>query len=270
MARIRIDLAAADWKRQWALVTGASSGIGREFAFQLAAKSINLVLLARRESLLQSLAAELAARHGIRTLVVAADLGDPGTPAALRRRLDEAGIRVRLLVNNAAFGRWGRFEAQDAETYRKMVQVNAIAPTVLCRELLADLGSFPKAAIINVSSPAAYQPVPYMSAYAASKAFVHQFSQALHGEWSPRGILVQTLVPGPTATEFDHTAGAYASAIAKRRPPAIAVAASLRGLATGRAVVCSARGSLKQRLFSLLPAGLVIRTVGGMFRPPQG
>jgi uncharacterized protein len=268
MAQTKIDIDSADWRGQWALVTGASTGIGREFACQLAAKGIHLVLTARRARLLESLAAELAGRHGTKTLTVAADLADPATPALLRGRLEEAGIRVRLLVNNAAFGRWGRFEAQDSVIYRHMLQVNVIAPVSLCQEMLLQLTSFPDAAIINVSSPAAYQPVPYMAVYAASKAFIQAFGQALFGEWAKRGVLVQTLVPGPTATEFDEVAGAYASAIAKRDQPRAVVAASLQGLATGRPVISCARGTFRQRLFALMPARLVIRTVAGMFSPP--
>ena len=268
MVRTKVNLDSPDWKGQWALVTGASSGIGREFACQLAAKGIDLVLTARRGPLLGSLAAELAARHGINTLPVAADLADPASPALLRRRLEEMGIRVRLLVNNAAFGRWGRFEAQDGATYQKMLQVNVIAPIAVVRELLPQLASFPDAAIINVSSSAAYQPVPYMAAYAASKAFIQQFSQALFGEWSERGILVQTLVPGPTATQFDEVAGAYASAVTARDAPDKVVSASLQGLTQGCPVVCVAKGAFKQRLFSLMPARLVIQTVARMFTPP--
>ena len=267
--RIRVDLDAADWKGQWALVTGASSGIGREFAWQLAAKGIHLALVARRATLLHSLATELTERYGTRALPIAADLADPSTPRLLRRRLEEEGIRIRLLVNNAAFGRWGKFELSNSAAYHDMLQVNAYAPVALCRELLPQLSSFPDSAIINLSSPAAYQPVPYMAVYAASKAFVQQFSQALHGEWTRHGILVQTLVPGPTASEFDTVAGAYASAIEERSPPQEVVTASLNGLAKGDPVVSSARGTWKQRVFALLPSRLVIRTVGRMFRPPE-
>ena len=269
MKEIKINVDSAEWAGQWALVTGASSGIGSEFAIQLAAKGINLVLLARRAALLESLASELSRRHRVATLVIVADLADPATPERVRCRLEESGIRVRLLVNNSAFGRWGRFEAQNSALYQDMLQVNAIAPVRLCQELLTQLKSFPDSAIINVSSPAGLQPVPFMAVYAASKAFIHQFSQALHGEWGQHGILVQTLLPGPTATAFDELAGAYASAIADRDRAEDVVWFSLRGLAKGCPVVCTAKGTLKQRLFALMPAWLVIKTVARMFRPPQ-
>lgn len=268
MGKLRIDLDAAEWKGQWALVTGASSGIGREFALHLAAKGLNLVLAARREALLNDLAQTLMRQHGIRAMPVRVDLAAPEAAVRMRQRMEEEGIRIRLLINNAAFGRWGHFEAQEASTYQAMLQVDAIAPVALCREFLGQLASHPASAIVNLSSPAAYQPVPYMAVYAASKAFIHQFSQALHGEWRRHGILVQTLLPGPTASEFDAVAGAYASSLEKRAPAREVVVASLRGLAKGRPVVCAARGTLRQRLFSLMPPGVVIATVARMFKPP--
>ena len=269
MKDIKINVDSGEWAGQWALVTGASSGIGREFAIQLAAKGINLVLLARRATLLETLASELTRQHRVATLVMVADLADPATPERVRCRLEASGIRVRLLVNNAAFGRWGRFEAQNGRVYRDMLQVNAIAPVRLCQELLTQLKSFPDAAIINLSSQAGFQPVPFMAVYAASKAFIHQFSQALNGEWGQHRILVQTLLPGPTATAFDEIAGAYADVIDGRGRAQDVVGCSLRGLAKGWPVVCTAKGTLKQRLFALMPARLVIRTVARMFRPPQ-
>jgi short-subunit dehydrogenase len=124
--------------------------------------------------------------------------------------------------------------------------------------------------VINVSSAAAYQPVPFMAVYAASKAFVQSFSQALHGEWKEHGILVQTLVPGPTATEFDAKAGAYESALTERDAPADVVRAALAGLERDVPVVNAAKGTYKQRVFAgLAPHAMVIREVGKMFRPPE-
>jgi short-subunit dehydrogenase len=260
-----------DFVGAWALVTGASSGIGREFACRLAAEGLNLVLVARREPQLATLADELARRHGCRTLVVPADLGDPLAAQAIRRQIKAKGVTIRLLVNNAAAGRWGPFEDTPAETYEAMIRLNVAAPVSLCYRFLADLASYPSSAVINVSSPAAFQPVPYMAVYAASKAFVQSFSQALHGEWQGRGILVQTLVPGPTESEFDEKAGAYDSALtADRADPAVAVQAALAHLDRDRPVVVSAKGTVKQRLFAALaPPRMVIREVGKMFRPAE-
>ncbi|HEY3196418.1 MAG TPA: SDR family NAD(P)-dependent oxidoreductase [Nitrospirales bacterium] len=256
-------------KGNWALVTGASSGIGREFCIQLAAAGLNLVLVARSEKALESLGAELSKRHGIQTLVLAMDLSRPNAAAELRSRLGPQGFKIRLLINNAASGRWGRFEAIHAEYYEEMIRLNIAALTSMCHLFLPDLTSFPTSAIINVSSPAALQPVPFMAVYAATKAFVHSFSQALYGEWSDRGVLVQTLSPGPTATEFDAKAGAYASALTKRGSAEPVVRASLSRLIQGQPLVVTAKGTYQQRFFAgLFPAKMVIRQVGKMFRPP--
>lgn len=269
MKRLKIDLDTPQWRGQWALVTGASSGIGRAFCQQLAAKGLNIALLARRADRLKALASKLEQTHGVRTWLAVCDLSQPTAVTELRRQLDAADIRIRMLVNNAAFGRWGRFEEQPATLYQDMLQVDVIAPSLLCIELRPHLASHPDAAVIMVSSPAALQPVPYMAVYAAAKAYIHALGQALHGEWAQLGILVQTLVPGPTATEFDAVAGAYASALKGRGDPMDVVKASLRGLARGDAVVWQAKGTYQQRLFTLMPPSRVIRKVARMFEPPD-
>jgi short-subunit dehydrogenase len=139
-----------------------------------------------------------------------------------------------------------------------------------CHCFLDDLTSFPSSLVINVSSPASYQPIPYMAVYAASKAFIQSFSQALHGEWKDRGVLVQTLVPGPTESEFDITARAYESALTKRSTPAQVVDAYLARLDSGLPVITAAKGTYKQRFFAgLFPPSMVIREVGKMFTPPK-
>ena len=257
-------------KGNWALVTGASAGIGREFCLALAAAGLNVVLVARREQLLTKLGADLSAHRGIETLVSATDLSRPNAAASLKSELDARGLRIRLLINNAGFGRWGKFEATDPEIYEEMVRLNAGAMVSMCRHFLPGLASFPTSAIINVSSPAALQPVPFMAVYAATKAFVHSFSLALYGEWRDRGVLVQTLCPGPTATEFDAKAGAYPSALKDvRSSPKQVIEASLSHLAIDRPLVTTAKGAYKQRLFSgLFPAKMVVREVGKMFKPP--
>jgi uncharacterized protein len=261
----------SDFKGHWALVTGASSGIGEEFARQLAQAGMRLVLVARREERLQAVVQALRTEYGVEARVIAADLADPAAVGRIRAELDGAGIRVRLLCNNAGAGRWGRFEATDAGVYEEFNTLNTTTLVAMCRRFFDHLASFPSSAVINVSSVAAYQPVPYMAVYAASKAFVQSFSQALHGEWKAHGILVQTLVPGPTATEFDAKAGAYGSAVVKRDLPADVVRVSLAGLERDVPVVNAAKGTYKQRVFAgLAPHAMVIREVGKMFKPPEG
>lgn len=258
------------FKGDWALVTGASSGIGREFARQLATRGMNIAVLARQEDLLQELSRELVEQHGVRSLPLALDLGTPEPGPAARRLLVGEGIRIRLLVNNAAFGRWGAFEDTPSSVYEAMTRVNVAAIVSMCNAFLPDLSSYPSSAVINVSSQAAYQPVPYMAVYAATKAFVQSFSLALYEEWRGRGIIVQALVPGPTATEFDAKAGAYASTVRKRGTPVQVVRAALDRLGQRVPVVASVRGTVKQRaLAGLLPPRLLVHEVAKMFRPPS-
>jgi len=259
----------SDFKGHWALVTGASSGIGEEFAGQLAQAGVRLVLVARREERLLAVVQRLREQYGVEARAIVADLADVTAVARIRDELDGEGIRIRLLCNNAGAGRWGRFEATDAKVYDELNTLNTTTLVATCRRFFDHLAAFPSSAVINVSSAAAYQPVPFMAVYAASKAFVQSFSQALHGEWKEHGILVQTLVPGPTDTEFDAKAGAYESALTERGPAADVVRASLAALERGVPVVNAAKGTYKQRVFAgLAPPAMVIREVGKMFRPP--
>lgn len=253
----------------WALITGASSGIGWEYSRQLAARGLNVVLVARREARLEALATALQQEFGVRALVLVEDLTTAGAAERVERRVEAHGLRLRLLVNNAAAGRWGPFEACTRERYRAMLGLNVVALVELTHALLPRLAAAAPAAVVNVASAAAYQPVPYMAVYAASKAFVMSFSQALHAEWRARGVLVQTLVPGPTDSEFDRVAEAYPSALTVRGPPADVARDSLRALEAGDVVALNARGTFKQRLFAaLFPPRFVVAQVARMFRPP--
>lgn len=260
------------FRGHWALVTGASSGIGAEFCRQLAAAGLHLVLVARRRERLVELADELRDRFGVQTHVIALDLSEPDAAQRLHQATQQLELRIRLLVNNAAYGPWGSFEKTSAQTYERLIQLVAMLPISLCRRYLPDLSSFPTSAIINLSSPAALQPVPYKAAYSAAKACLHNFSLALHAEWAKHGIAVQTLLPGPTASELDALGGAYPSLLTEeRRPPAEVVAASLGALQQGRPFVTTNRGTYKQRVFAgLAPIRFVIREVNRMFQAPPG
>lgn len=256
----------------WALVTGASSGIGAEFCRQLAVHGINIVMAARRQDLLDSLATELTTQHGIRTMVIPIDLGQAGSAAVVKKATADADIRVRLLINNAAFGPWGSFDKTSAVAYEQIVQLVASTPIALCRLYADELRSFTDAAVINLSSPAALQPVPYKAVYSAAKACLHSFSIALYGEWQGTGVMVQTLLPGPTSTELDQKGGAYRSALGEeRKPPTEIVGLSLSNLGQDQPFVTTNKGTYKQRAFAgLAPIKMIVREVKKMFAAPPG
>lgn len=185
-----------------ALITGASAGLGVEFARQLAARGHRLVLAARRKDRLEALAAELG-----KARVVAIDLGEPGAAGRLVADVEQAGESVDLLVNNAGFGLWGKFEAQDPARLSGMIDLNVRALTDLARAVVPAMIARQSGAILNLASTAAFQPGPGMAVYFATKAYVLSFSEALHEELKPHGIKVSALCPGPTRTEFGEVAG---------------------------------------------------------------
>jgi short-subunit dehydrogenase len=190
-----------------ALVTGASGGIGEELARRFAAGGYDVALVARDEARLHAVAAELA-RHGGRTHVLAADLTDPAAPAELQRRLDEAGVAVDVLVNNAGFGLMGPFvhtggeAATDGARELEMIALNVTALTHLSKRFLPGMVARGRGGVLNVASTAAFQPGPNMAVYYATKAFVVSLGEALRIELEGTGVHVSTLCPGPTATAF--------------------------------------------------------------------
>jgi hypothetical protein len=191
---------------EWALVTGASAGIGLEFARALARDGFSVVLSARREDRLRDVAAELEKAHAVSTRVVPIDLGATGGAEALAERA--ADLEIGVLVNNAGFGYAGSFERQDPARLQEMVELNCAAPVVLTARLLPGMRARGKGAVIVVGSAAGAQPLPLHAVYAATKAFDRFFGEALWAELRGSGIDVLVLEPGPTATEFQEVAGA--------------------------------------------------------------
>ncbi|TFC42488.1 SDR family oxidoreductase [Cryobacterium sp. TMT1-21] len=195
-----------------ALVTGASSGLGRGFARELAERGADLVLTARRQDRLEELAVELAEKYGTVSTVIPLDLARPGAVTELVADLHSRDITVGTLVNNAGFGSWGDVRDSDADRAHEQVALNVQALTDLTHALLPDLlrtlrerpGS---AALVNMASTAAFQPVPHMAVYGATKAFVLRFTEALWAETRAGGLKVTALCPGPVATEFAGIAG---------------------------------------------------------------
>ncbi len=203
-----------------ALITGASSGLGQEFARQLAPQARALVLVARRMDRLEELKAGLARSHPeLNIYCYALDLSDGAAIDRFTRWLADEGVNINFLVNNAGLGDHGPFESSAWPKVQAMLDVNIAALTKLTHSLLPVLRAFEHSAILNVSSTASYLPIPQLAVYAATKAYVSSFSEALRAELRGTGVSVTALCPGPVDTEFSEVAGAGASAgaISRRR-----------------------------------------------------
>lgn len=193
-----------------ALITGASSGIGKEFARQLAANSkLDLILSARREAELEQLAEECRSSNGSTRdiMVIPADLSLEEDRHRLCARIDHSGRQVEMLVNNAGFGSLGEFAQSSLEWELGMIEVNCKAPVHLCHHFLPMMRERKSGSIINVASTTSFQPLPLMATYAATKALLVSFSQALAVECAADGVHVLALCPGPTDTSFNDAAG---------------------------------------------------------------
>jgi uncharacterized protein len=255
------------YRGEWALVTGASAGLGEVFAHQLAARGMNVVLTARRTERLRTLAAALEKRHHVRTVVVQEDLASPGAATRLWSRASE-GRFIHLLVNNAGFGAQGDFHRVDLARQTEMVQLNCTALLELAHHALGSMRARGRGGIINVASIAAFQPVPGLAVYAATKAFVLSLSEALWSENRDAGVRVIALSPGRTPTEFQEIAGTGdpSGAFGLRAPEQV-VAAGLRALERGRgSVVPGLENHLATWLVRLVPRSTLTRVVKRMVR----
>jgi uncharacterized protein len=251
---------ALELRGGWALVTGASAGIGEALARVLAARGSHLVLSARRGERLEALAEELQQNHGVQAVAIAADLSLPGEGERLWREASE-GREVRLLVNNAGFGAKGELHEVPSARQLEMVQVNCAALLELSHAALATMRDHPPAAILNVASIAAFQPVPTMATYGASKAFVLSLSEALAEENRHSGVRVVALCPGPVMTEFQEVAGTRVTPRTLGHRTAEEVAeAGVRAVEEGRRVVVPGLVNRLGTYLERLPArGLVLR-----------
>jgi uncharacterized protein len=216
------------------LITGASAGLGAEFARACAARGEALALVARRRDRLEALKAEL----GGDVHIFAADLALPGAAESLIAELAAEGLSVGTLINNAGFGLAGRFADRPLDRQREMIDLNVRTLTELCHLVLPAMRAAGKGAILNVASTAAFQPGPNMAVYYASKAYVLSFTEALHHELKGSGIKVSALCPGPTHSEFSDVADSHSPTLERMKMPAAPVVeAGLDGLDRNKAVV---------------------------------
>lgn len=226
-----------------ALITGASSGIGAEFARRLAGRGYDLVLVARSADKLQALAAELRSAHHVRAHVIVQDLTAPDAAARIATALDAHGTAVDLLVNNAGFGTLGRFEQIPADLDHDMLMVNVIATVALSHALIPGMVERGSGAVINVGSTAAFNPAPRYAAYGAAKTFVLNFSLALWAEYRGRGVKVLAVCPGPVDTAFYDVVGTRDGIIGRITTAEHVVSAALRALDRDRPYVVPGRSN---------------------------
>lgn len=259
--------AAGVWSGKWALVTGASAGIGAALAEELALGGTNLVLTARRKDRLDTLAQGLAANYKVRTEVFPSDLADPSAPEGLFVFTRKNGIEIDLLINNAGFGQYGEFPSVEKQRLLDMVQVNCSAVVHLTHLFAQGMVARRRGDILILASTASFQAVPYISTYAATKAFDLLFAEGLAEELRPYGIRVCALCPGSTESEFHAVSGQ--EKFQGRMETAKKVAhTGLKALAAGKSYVISGLGNyLGAHGERLVPRRFVTRTAARMFKP---
>jgi short-subunit dehydrogenase len=257
-----------NWRGKWVLITGASAGIGRAFAFELAAGGADLILTARRGDRLTELANELHAKYKIEVEVFAADLAQPNGPARVFEFTSRNGFEVELLINNAGFGVYGEFAKADLSRQLEMIQVNIAAVVHLTHLYLPPMITRRHGDILILASTAAFQGVPYLNAYAATKAFDLHFAEALAAEVKEYGIRVCALCPGSTTSEFFEVAGQPKNVLRKRESAEKVARVGLKALAGGKSYVISGfKNYLGAHVQRLLPRRMVTRVIANAFRP---
>ena len=236
-----------------ALITGASGGIGKCFAQKLAAKNTNLIIVARSEDKLNALAQELQQQYKINVEVIVKDLTEASAAREVFDATQAKGLTVDLLINNAGFGDYGEFVQTDCDRQIQMIQLNNIAVVALTHKFLPQMRERGSGSIINVSSIAAYQPLPYVSVYAATKAFVRSFSEALWAENRQYGVRVLVVSPGPTETNFFEEANF---------PPALA--RNAKSMSTPEEVVDEAMKALENGNAAVVVGGIASKFITGL------
>lgn len=259
----------SEWKNRNVLITGASYGIGEAFAQRLAAGGANLILTARSHDRLAVLAAQLQKQFGVRVEVICADLAAATSAREIFEETQRLQMPVDLLINNAGFGALGDFVELSLPRQLEMIQVNVSALVELTHLFLQAMKARKSGAILNVASTASFQAVPYFAVYAASKAFVLSFSEALWEECKPFGVRVLALCPGSTESNFREVAGSqHLNGPRFTQTSLQVVDAGLEALTQGRShVISGVPNKIQTRLQRLVPRNVVTKMAGRIFNP---
>jgi hypothetical protein len=257
-----------EWRGKWALITGASAGIGMELAKLLAVGGANLILTARRADRLQKLASDLTTRHGVEVEVFSSDLTQHDAPAQIHAFTTSKKIEIELLINNAGFGAFGNAHEIPVEAMLEMIQVNCSAVVYLTRLYLPGMVERRHGDVMIVASLAAFQPVPYNSVYAATKAFDLLFAEGVAEEVRRFGVRVSALCPGPTTTEFQTVAHQPDRTFRSPEPADKVARVGLEALAEGKSYIISGTmNKLMKEAQRLAPRSLVAKMAANMMRP---
>jgi uncharacterized protein len=249
------------------LITGASSGIGEAFARKLAARGRNVLLVARSEDKLIALCNELGRLTSIRAQYVALDLQQPDAPLQLFEETKKRELEVEMLINNAGFGSMGEFAKLDLNRELEMIQLNVRAVVELAHRFLEPMRERKRGTIINVASTAGFQPVPYMATYAATKAFVMSFSEALWDENRAHGVHVMALCPGVTETNFFEASGIDRPPMRTVQTPEEVVETALRALNRKKSLVISGWANwFVVEAERFVPRSAVVKVAGNALR----
>ena len=249
------------------LITGASSGIGEAFARKLAARGHNLLLVARSEEKLATLCNELGRVRSVHAQYFAIDLSRPESPARLFEETKKRDLQVDFLINNAGFGSMGDFAELDPDRELNMIDVNVRSLADLTRRFLVPMRERKSGTMINVASTAGFQPVPYMATYAATKAFVLSFSEALWEENRQFGIQVMALCPGSTETNFFEASRTQRPPARVSQTPEQVVDTALRALKRGKSsVITGWTNFFTTEAVRFVPRSFVLRAIGSIMR----
>lgn len=226
-----------DYKGKVALVTGASTGIGKAYSTELAAKGSHVIVVARSKDKLETLAKDLSSKYSIKAYALAADLSKPGAAQRLDEQIAELGLNVNILINNAGSGTHGRFEEISSERELEMINLNVGSLVDMTHQFLPYMQRQKDGIIVNVASLGSFQSIPYMATYAATKAFVLSFTEAIFAENRHLGVRILALCPGTTKTEFFDVIGTTEMPGGINGTPESVVKAGFRGIEKGRSYI---------------------------------